>query len=162
MKDYKAFTVQHMFKQAQELFGLTPQDIIFPQPGQAEQWQDFLLWCINGNREYNILSKSWTGKRGILEYCCYSIGEFLILFGHQMAMVMLGQILACEPTLDPEAFYFPKNTVKEFLEPLFCPHCKRRFEPNPMRPDDGMICEGCGFTALRSDPETYEPTEADE
>ena len=156
MKDYKAFTVQHMFRQAQELFGLTPQDIIFPQPGQAERWSMFLNWCIEGGNSFNLTE---TPLHGILNSFTLPYGEFIILFGHQMAMIMLGQILACEPTLDPEAFYFPKNTVKEFLEPLFCPHCKRRFEPNPMRPDDGLICEGCGFTALRSDPESYAPQE---
>ena len=143
MRDYKAFTVQHMFIQAEKLFNLTPQDIVFPQPGQEEQWEKFADWC----------------QEGILGHCKYPLGEFIVLFGNQMAKLMLGQILACEPTLDPKAFDFPDDTVKDILEPILCPKCHSPFDPHSYAPGEGLLCMMCGFSAMRSDPESYKEIE---
>ena len=145
MKDYKAFTVEHMFIQAYELFGLSAQDIVFPQPGDQERWDDFFHWCISG-----ILSK-----------CTHPAGEFQLLYGNMIAKVMLGQVLACDISLDPVAYWMPEaigreaGTVWGFLEPVQCPKCNTVMDPHFSDRLNALLCAGCGYTTIRGSENNY-------
>jgi|26BtaG_2_1085354.scaffolds.fasta_scaffold17595_2 hypothetical protein len=153
MRDYKAFTIQYMFEEAQRSFDLTPQNIIFPQLGDEEKWEAFTLWALNS----------------IMGDLRYPVGEFMLRYGNMIARVMTGQVLACDITLDPEAFWRPSCGIKAGIEPFPCPKCKTlmdldenqdtKRESNPVKVfPPARRCPGCGYYCAVGSEDTFKET----
>lgn len=145
MKAYKAFTINHMCKTGYSLFGVSPQTFLNPQEGDEKRIEEFMDWAIG-----NIL--------GELEY---PFGEFSMHILHQLLNAMSGRLIAAEPTLDPDLYWFPGGTIIASIEPMECPKCntlmdlneasKKQFPITPLQ----RMCPGCGYSCLMGKEEEY-------